>query len=310
MENIVIDWTISMKDGEEYHFDDDKEGLLDKLEDLDLSDIEQVFSKEWIINGDEYEEGWVELYYDCHTEKNILDELNEDSKPMKKLNIKQLNEELEKFLSIRESSSEIYDEIAYDLRNEQTEGEIDDDTSWACTCYITGREGNDTSITELPEACRKETLLAIANQVELGNLNDYIEVLFIPKSLGDKMSVEAILRELPDNIQYIGKNEYVWQIRFTVDIDELSSVDESVMNEISDLSADLSNKLRHAQTTVAARDSEIAKKDLIKSNRKNRKKAFDNYVEKEKDFDKSIIKAQKSDELMRKRQTRKQQKEQ
>ena len=83
--------------------------------------------------------------------------------------------------------------------------------------------------------------------------------------------------------------------------------DESKINEISDLSANLANALRTERTINAAKDVDIARRNWVKSSRKGRETALNNMVNAENEFDKSIKKQQKSDELLAKRNKRKEQ---
>ena len=129
------------------------------------------------------------------------------------MDIKQLNEKLERLLESDVDDSELM-HIASSIRNGQSASRDED---WYIHIEIVGKEGNDGDITSLCKALRDKTLSDIADCVEEGNLNDIIELEYKPTHISDKKSVESTAKEFPFLVEeYNGM--YFWSVRFQVEI--------------------------------------------------------------------------------------------
>ena len=134
------------------------------------------------------------------------------------MNIKQLNEELEKLLN-ENLGKEIYLKIATEVRSDKYSGSVGF-VDWSLNIDIVGQEGMDGSITQLTEALRNKSLSEIADCIESGNLKDIIELELTPNNIRDKLSAEATLKDCPNLIKKDGST-YYWTIRFDVDVAEM-----------------------------------------------------------------------------------------
>lgn len=122
----------------------------------------------------------------------------------------------------------------------------------------------------------------------------------------EKEARQSMKRLRPEYVE-IGGNASVVEGFFTKGKLNCLPKNESKINEISDLSANLTNALRTERARNAAKDVDIARRNWGQSSRKGRETALNNMVNAENEFYKSIKKQQKSDELLAKRNKRKEQ---
>jgi hypothetical protein len=132
------------------------------------------------------------------------------------MNIKELNEALSEFFEPDDyfTSDELYS-IAIDIRNGDSEG-VENDKGWYMTAEVIGDEGNDGYVHSLCQCLRDETLKGIAARVEVGEVEDFVELSYKPNNITEKLSIEATAKEFPDLVKVDEDGECFWSVRFII----------------------------------------------------------------------------------------------
>ena len=136
------------------------------------------------------------------------------------MDIKELNESLNEYLVSDDYFTDAeLQEISRCIREGEGYGYLgdaeyeDDNKFWTYDAYVVGNEGEDGDLAWLCECLRNESIIAIANSVEEGNVEEFINLSFVPKHMSDKLSCKATAKEYPHLVKEDGK-EYFWTIKF------------------------------------------------------------------------------------------------
>ena len=155
--------------------------------------------------------------------------------------------------------------IADNIREGKHYGD-EDGFSWYMSIDVVGAEGNDGSLADLGERLAYFSLKQIADCVEEHNLKDFIEIEFIPDTMSGKFVTADYQKRLPHLIEKIGDNDYVWTVRYEIDVqpnfDESRKIKKSLSHKRRN---ELSTGLKQKVFTQRKSDFEKAKAKLNKS---------------------------------------------